>query len=202
MEDIEEIDISWLDETEKLTNTTNVHNNEMQTEVQLFYIYVNQNLEIEKVIKETQELQKKEELKKSILNRDYVLKIIQTKKNNQQKKYKLHEIVKYNINIEGDKIQLFSNIIHSNPTHYFHKINYMDDIVIEPTIFIFNKLNSVYFIYKEIPSSNHLLNQKPILKITESKGGQIYRKTKHAANNTSYTPNEPSTRKTQRKVGN
>lgn len=175
MEEIN-IDLSWLDETNKLVNITNIEKKEMQNKIKIHFVYVDENSEIEHITSEIVELihSTSNEKETCILSRNYLLKLIQTKKNQGEKKYRLFEILKYNVDLESENIQQFL----TTENKFLKKVNYMEDIVIEPSVFIFHKLNSLYFIYKETdrPQNN---NMKPILKITtqESKN-KIHKKTK------------------------
>jgi hypothetical protein len=153
-----DLDISWLEDVKKLTNITDIYKNEHQDNIQIYFIYINIHSTIEHVFKETYNLKTNID-NKQIITRECLLQIIQQKKICQNKRYKLFDILKFVFNLESDRLQFFSSDV-----SFIKKVNIIDEVIIEPSIFLFHKLNSLFFIYKETPPFN-----KSSLKILENK---------------------------------
>jgi hypothetical protein len=86
-------------------------------------------------------------------------------------KYKLLDIIVYNVDLEAQYIQEFVQNDDMDTGRFFKICPIVDDIVIMPSIFIFHSLNAIYFVFQEIEV---VLNPviKPILKI----GGEAMKK--------------------------
>jgi hypothetical protein len=73
-------------------------------------------------------------------------------------------MILYNIDLEPQHIQDFVQDVGVDTGRFFKKFSIVDDIRINPSIFIFHSLNAIYFIFQEIELVlNPLI--KPILKI-------------------------------------
>ena len=84
-------------------------------------------------------------------------------------RYKLMDILSYNVEIEPENIQPFLNIDSSGGQNVFLRtLPITNDITIAPSIFIFHGINSIYFLFSlDKPHHKHTL--KSILKVKESK---------------------------------
>jgi len=95
------------------------------------------------------------------------LKLIQSKKLfTPDSKYKLIDILKYNVELEPENIQSYSkteNIVEKS-AGFFKVLPIIDDIVISPSIFIFHGINAIYFIFQEVKTEKHRHTIKSILK--------------------------------------
>jgi hypothetical protein len=191
MED--EINISWINELENQTNGQTTPDAQetirvtrhCQSTIEIHYIFVNQDNQLDHYFKETHECILRDNTKaqlfetpKSQLSKEELLKIIQTNKIQRNKRYRLSEILEYFIGLEEDEWNdlLETNSVELNPQNildYFKKktllkkINYVDDIFFESSISLFHKVNSLYLIYIENDSAPQ--GTKPPIKISVSK---------------------------------
>ena len=62
---------------------------------------------------------------------------------------KLSELLLYNVDIEPNNIQSYTN----NNSVNFLKKTYIDTIKVSPTLFIFYQINCIFVIYQEINNS-------------------------------------------------
>jgi hypothetical protein len=162
----ETVDISWMnDHVEHLEGKTAIN----EINVKIMYISCDNSL----IHTETENCILEYENEYSIFPRDKFLLLIQTKKKRGNKKYRLSELLLYNVELEPENLQNYSKTKQSNT--YLKILSIMDDIRIPPSIVIFHTINTLYFIFQEIIE---LPNTKPILKIQGTTTGCIRRKTK------------------------
>ncbi len=72
----------------------------------------------------------------------------------------------YNIDLKHDDLKSFSNIsnFYDINKRFFKKMSFMSNIIIPPSLFIFHKTNSLYFIFKETPIHKNINEQTHNLK--------------------------------------
>ena len=86
----------------------------------------------------------------------------------------------FHIDLEPEHIQNFVNDNdNSNYSRFFRVLPSSEDIVIPASIFIFHSVNSLYFLFQEIPLTR-VLAPKPILKKMDCKKN-IFTKKVHIA---------------------
>ncbi len=113
------------------------------------FVYVNSDNSIDKVISETHTLV---EMK---LPYSQILHLIQTKKNTPTAKYKLMNILLYSVDLDPTNIEQYAYADVNSPEYndlskpFFKIISSYEAIQLNPSIFIFHKVNSVYFVFKE-----------------------------------------------------
>ena len=156
----EEIDTSWIDDFKKDNENYSLFYTEEVTNITLFFIYINNNNDIENLSRDLMILDRK-----NTVTRDQLIQIIKQNQihnnNNNNNKYKLNALLKYNIDIEPEEIYNFiNNKDHSSfSTRFFIQEKYLNDIIYKNTINIFQDLNSLFFIYKETsPIANNKSN--------------------------------------------
>ena len=122
-----------------------------------------------------------------------LLQLIQENRHlNNGMKYKIFSILKYNIDLEPESIEKFA-YGEDNVLDCLKEISMFNDVVIEPSIFVFHPLNSLYFFLKE---DIHVLQpMKSILKTGAS------RSTKKVIIITDVKPNESKKRGTRKYFG-
>jgi len=170
----EDLDMSWIEEEERLQNIQTNYSREPMESIKTYFIYINKNQYIDKILCELQELEVKPDESGSLINKETILKLIQTKKiTTPFSKYKLSDILLYNIDLEPEHIQDYSktNIEDIGNKDLLKKIPIFDEVTIAPSIFIFHGINSLYFIFQEVEiekvkPSRHSL--KSILKLESS----------------------------------
>lgn len=172
--EVDDLDMSWIEEEERLQNIQTNYSREPMESIKTYFIYINKNQYIDKILCELQELEVKPDESGSLINKETILKLIQTKKiTTPFSKYKLSDILLYNIDLEPEHIQDYSktNIEDIGNKDLLKKIPIFDEVNIAPSIFIFHGINSLYFIFQEVEiekvkPSRHSL--KSILKLESS----------------------------------
>ena len=194
-----EFDISWIEEHEKINHINTNYSREPMHKIQAYCVYVNKDSCIEKVNIENIALEKIENgnriiTKEQILHFIQTKKVLKHSKETQPSitrckpitiisttpcatpannsdgvRYKLQDILLYNIELESQNIQHYSQV--DNYTElsapFFKVLNIFDEIVIPPSIFVFHSINALYFIFKE-NNKPYIIREparlKPILK--------------------------------------
>jgi hypothetical protein len=173
----------WLDHYDRLSNIAGNYTKEPQNSIEIFHVFINVNDYIEKIESEHFVFQHTVDSDKRIISREQVIQIIERGKRKQKRtlldngektRYKLLDILVYHVNLETDQIQSYAKIdsndsamIGDVASGFLKILNMPDEIVIEPSIFIFHEVNAVYFIFKESErNSGHIHNStlKSILK--------------------------------------
>ena len=157
-------DMSWIQKHERILDIQNNYKREMMNDIPIYFIYINSQSTIDKIICE------KELVTNGLVTKNRILQIVQQRKcisNNFTVKYNLDSILHYNVNIEPEHIQKY---VHSeNYTEmskdFLKVFHVIDDIVIQPSIFIFHPINSIYFLFREESSKDTKRATKSILKI-------------------------------------
>ena len=144
----EDIDTSWIDDFKKENETYSDFYTEEVTTITLFFIYIDQKNNIENLSRDLLILDRK-----NTIVRDQLIQLIkQNQIHNDNNKYKLSSLLKYNIDIEPEEIYNFIN--NKDDTRFnkrfFTQEKYLNDITYKNTINIFQDLNSLFFIFKEI----------------------------------------------------
>jgi len=165
-----DLDISWIKENQRLQNMETNYLPELMENIDLFFIYINPNNYIDKIIREKYPLFIDCSTNCSRLSKENLLKIIQTNKrllkSNTIHKYKFMDILTYHIDLEPEHIQNYTKNenIQESSQGFFKVLNIIDDISISPSIFIFHKINSIFFLFQEIETNKNRHTLKSILK--------------------------------------
>ena len=160
-----DFNLSWLDEHKRLTDMQQNYMRENMQNIKIHSIYINTKSFIDKIDSNDQDLVTVG-LTHSVLHNEKVLQLVQNNRNRiPGKKYKLLDILVYNIDIEPEHIQNFVQNSTGYDTSFLKKIPIIDDITIPASIFIFHDLNAIYFVFEEIESDEYTLKPKPIIKI-------------------------------------
>jgi hypothetical protein len=120
--------------------------------IDIFFIYININLYIDKIACEKQTLILENE--NAVLKKERVLQIIQSKKiKTTHTKYKFLDLLQYAVDLEPQHIQDYakSENIEENSKPFLKHIPVIEDITIPQSIFIFHGINALFFIFKEEP---------------------------------------------------
>lgn len=157
--------MSWISEEEELLKIQDDCEKEYLNEIQCFFIYVNANSYIEKITSKTIDLEYNEDDDNTTILKEDICNIIEEeKKSNKNENYIIEDCWEINIDLEPEDIKEFSKEQNLETCYnsFFKKISYKDDIVIEPSIFIFHKINALYFLFKK---EEKPITVKPILKL-------------------------------------
>jgi hypothetical protein len=174
-----DLDTSWIQEHDRLSTINENYLREPMDSISVYYVYINRNQYIEKIISDKLPLSLSEDKTHSYLSKETLLQIIQSRKiKTSFSKYKLTDVVSYLVDLEPENIQSFSNTDNlEQTTPSFFKIrSFMDDIQFNNSIFIFHGVNSIYFLFEEVELLNHRHTLKSILK-TSSQDTSVSDKT-------------------------
>jgi hypothetical protein len=157
--DENDLDTSWIQEEEKLETIEKNYQQEPMENIDIFFLYINADDYIEKIICENHSLSE------IVLKKEYILHLIQSKKRTlNNHRYKFMDMLLYNIDLRPEHIQTFSNteVNEENARSFLKTYPIVDDVTISPSIFIFHNINSLFFLFKENP--NEPMPIKSILK--------------------------------------
>jgi len=190
MDENEDLDISWIEEQEKLQSVDKNYFREPMDSVTVTIIYINTNLYIENIISEKHALSSN-----ALLEKERLLQIIQSKKKTTaHSRYKFMDALLYNVDLESEHVQKYANTPtmpnESNP--FLKRLSIIDDIVFPPSIFIFHGLNGLYLLFKEEPRTDiQNMKTKSILKSDGDQSKKITKKVKLVLKK----PNQSTTKK-------
>jgi hypothetical protein len=166
MDENEDLDISWIEEQEKLQSVDKNYFREPMETISVTIIYINTNSYIENITSEKQQLTQNG--KSAVLEKERLLQIIQSKKKTTaHSKYKFMDALLYNVDLEPEHIQKYANSpTEENQGLFLKRLPIVDDVSISPSIFIFHGVNGLYLLFKEEPRTDvHNIKTKSILKI-------------------------------------
>lgn len=174
--DTDEIDTDWVDEYNRIERNYNDFYNEKVNTIRVFFMYINNDNIVINIKKETVDLNVT-----SILSREQLLSLIKENQNDGVK-YRLFSLLRYNINLEPDEIEMFTSASTSKAaqstseaaqrtskagtgpyeSRFLTNIEDINDIYFNDTIGIFQDLNAVYILFKE---KKHNVNRQITRKI-------------------------------------
>lgn len=140
------LDCSWIDKEEKMGASNTNYIREPIDDIKLFFIYINTEYEIAYVSKEI------ESIDNGSINKERLLQIIQTKRHHNNKKYRLDDILSFQIDLEPENIQSFSELdeLDDISRSFLKNVHIFDEIDCIPSIFIFHDISSLFFVFNEI----------------------------------------------------
>ena len=156
---------SWIFGVERYHNIHSNQTREPIPTILIHYIYINKYSYIEKIVTEEEGLDIDDVSGCSILSKENVLKKIQSKKMlTPVSKYKLMDILSFVVDISPDHLQDFYTSETSDGS-FLKVLPIFNDIVVNPSIFIFHNINRLYFIFQEVDLSlEHRTTLRSILK--------------------------------------
>ena len=151
-EDETNLDLNWIENEEKIISIENGIFREQMKHIKIKYIYINCDSSIEAVDLEKYDLDANEPSQKTkqIISNDTLLKIVEKKRLIGTTKYKLLHILLFNVDLEPEEIQKYTINQDAFNTSFLKEISIVKDISIEPSIFIFHEINTIYMLFKEI----------------------------------------------------
>ena len=137
----EDLDTSWIETAEFHDN----YERESMKEIGLFFIYIHNDGSIEKITKEYESIDNSNGLSK-----ERILRFIQSKRHCIGKKYRLIDLLSFYVTLEPDQLNDFVN--KEDCPNFFNSLPIFDEVIFEPSIFIFHNLNGLFFFFKEVDS--------------------------------------------------
>ena len=142
----DELNDDWIDNFEEKDKLYKDFYKDNLCYVNIDFIYINKNNEIEKIKQEPFLMSEQ-----NSITRDELIGLLKRNSIDNDKRYSLLSILKYNITLDSDDIKNFLSA--SDLSHYnelFLTINkHIDTIFFEKTINMFQDLNNLYFIFYE-----------------------------------------------------
>ena len=142
-------DMKWLDDLEHHNREYGKFYKDDVFNIKVVFIYTDANKNIEYVSSKHVDLENK-----NIFTQNELVNVIHSINHFNKKRYRLLKCYLYNLDIEPDELQNFirskyeQNAV-SQDTPFFHTIDVARNIVIQPTISQFQKMNTIYLIMSE-----------------------------------------------------
>ena len=153
--DYSELNNDWINKFDKTDNLYKDFYKDNLYYINIDFIYINKKNEIEKI--------KQESILLSVQNyitRDELIGILKRNTFDNNIKYSLMSILKYNITLDPDEIKNF--LLSDDTTDYNDKFliinKHIDTIKFEKTINMFQDLNNLFIIFYENPKENKTSN--------------------------------------------
>jgi hypothetical protein len=145
-----DLDSSWIDKEEKMESSDTNYIRESIDDIQLFFIYINSDFEIEHVSKESESIHDN-----GCISKERLLQIIQIKRHYNNKKYRLDDLMSFQIDLEPENIQSFSELdsLDDISRSFFKSVPIFDEVICIPSIFIFHDIASLFFFFNELDTS-------------------------------------------------
>lgn len=139
-------DFSWIEDNDRLTQIEDNYTKESQKTIWMHFIYVNVDSYISNIVSDKYVIDVSME---SCISNTELMRIIHSNAiSTTTSKYKLSDILLYNVIVEPENIQSYINLPNvETPLKSISTIS--DNITIPPSIFIFHNINCIYFIYDE-----------------------------------------------------
>lgn len=147
--DIGGLDMKWLDDLEHHNREYGKFYKDDVFNIKIVFIYTDANKNIEYVSSKHVDLENK-----NIFTQNELVNVIHNINHFNKKRYRLLKCYLYNLDIEPDELQNFirskyeQNAV-SQDTPFFHTVDVARNIVIQPTISQFQKMNTIYLIMGE-----------------------------------------------------
>lgn len=149
----DDLDTSWIDDLDKLNNIHHSYFREPMKDIDFCILLVDSNDSILKIKKENHRFSTID--KNCTFTNSFLIQFIERIKNTYSKgkiRYKLQDVLLYNIDIEPEHIQPYvsnENLLELG-TKKLQSLSIIQDVVVPPSIFIFHKINSLFFIFKQL----------------------------------------------------
>jgi hypothetical protein len=168
IEEFEEkdLDTSWIEQEE----FQSAYEKEPMTEIVLFFIYMNRQMVIENVIKDYIDIVGLDaglDTGLDGISKEKLLHIIQTRRHRPgfPGKYRFIDLKAFHVPLEPGQLEGFVRGDLDVAGGFMRSLAIFDSVVVDPSIFIFHDLNSLFFFFKEAENP-----RKSILKSGESDG--------------------------------
>ena len=145
-------DISWIKQFETEDEEYKDFYSEPVDSVRLLLLYVSKKNYLFHIKKDTVVLEN------NCLSKDSLIEILRTYMKHNNKKYRPISILKYNINLEPEEVELY--VKDSNNINFLSAEKSIDSIHFEDSIALFQNLNSIYIIFHENCKSWHNKTKK------------------------------------------
>ena len=138
----EALDTNWIEDFEKKEEQYNEFYHEEVTTIQGFFLYINADNVLERIKEETIKLDEV-----GVLGKEQLIGQIKNNEKDENIKYNLKGVLKYNINLDPKDVASFLGDEHGD--NRLQNIEYVSDIYFNKTIKLFQDLNTIFFIFTE-----------------------------------------------------
>lgn len=124
-----------------------IYDNDSVDKIFIYFFYANSENEI-------YDIKKREEfIEDGKISRERQLYLIKSNQFNLNKQHKLVSISYTNFDISCEDIENFVN--NNLENDFFKKVDILDDIRFNPSLYLFTKMNCIFYIFKEISAKNN-----------------------------------------------
>ena len=149
-----EINTDWINNETRLLNEEGLLCQEAMKTIKIVHVYMNEISEIVKIKKTIHTFKDGS----NVVTCNEILRYYIENRKLQTTKYKLFKVLVYNVDL-GDK--LYQKMKSISTINCLKSVSlYIEDIVINPSLFIFHEMNSIYLIYKENMKDSRSMTQK------------------------------------------
>ena len=158
-----DLDVSWIERYKELEKNFDDFYKEKSENIEMFFLYVNSDDELETVNSSTYILDMNSRIPK-----DRLINVINENREKHGKKYRLINLVKYNVTIDPEDVIHMLGVDEQEGDTYITHESYNRDIHFADTVCILQNLNSLYFIFGETNPKTRRENRQQTRKITMS----------------------------------
>jgi len=148
---LEDLDTSWIEKEEKRFSFEYNSTKKQNECITCYFVYMDENLSIQKVVQHDEKLVLLSDSDFGIHN-SRLLEMIQRFSNSENgTKHKFIDLLKYVLDFDVDDLPDFAYRDDPNDFsgNFLKHVSIFNHLVIEPSVFIFHPLHSLYFFYKE-----------------------------------------------------
>ena len=156
-----ELNDDWINKFEKTDKLYQDFYKDELYYTNLHFIYINRTNEIEKIKQESFLMSSP-----NYISRDQILGILKKNSIDNDKRYSILSILKYNITLDADDINTFLKTIDFSTYNdtFLKKVQNIDSITFEKSINMFHDLNDLLFIFYEKSNELKVINENNVTK--------------------------------------
>ncbi len=143
-----DVNIDWIDKQLRLYNENEKIFKENMKSIEIVSIFINSSNEIVKAYNFIHSFRDYN----CVLSSTEIFQYFKNFRVQDSIKYDFNQLLVYNIDLDN---KLYTDIESITTTNFLTSFTYIKDIVINPSLFIFHELNTVYMIYKENVKNFH-----------------------------------------------
>jgi hypothetical protein len=156
----EKLDNKWIIEFEKKDKLYQDFYTDDLYFINLNFIYIQKNMEIEKTREETFFMKTP-----NIISREEIIDLLKKNALDGNNKYSIFSLLKFNFSLKPEDLHFFlKNSNNKYNSEFLTSIKHIDTIVFEKTINMFQDLNTLYFIFIEKSLQLTIDNKKALTK--------------------------------------
>lgn len=161
-----EIDTSWITEFEKVDRDYSSFYKEDVATIQLRFVYINKNNEVQTTKQDTLLLEKV-----NVISQEEVMDIIHRHSLFHGKQYSILSILKYNIDLEPIDVRDF--LLNPNSNSFLSPVNTVHSIPLNKTISMFQDLNNVTILFREASILANTKTKKVIIRVKKTRKKRV-----------------------------